>query len=131
VLVGPDGVFVASVFLEVRLYPRFYLCVRPIAPPRGFRWFFPLVFRRHNGMLEIKGIPDSPGNCTNSGSHRVPITQIYIQLAPLYPIPSLTGLMALAAEFSGHPVRGGVLRPPGLRQPPVLAVGGGQPLGGF
>ena len=31
-------------------------------------------------------IQEPPGNCANSGSHRVPFTQLYIQLAPLYTI---------------------------------------------
>jgi len=55
-------------------------------PRRGLRWNVPLVLRRSFRILSKTGIQESQGNCTNRGSHRVPFTQLYIQLAPLYTI---------------------------------------------
>ena len=52
-------------------YERIYVCDLPIAPPKGFPGFVPLVFLCPFRIFEKTGITEPQWNCTTNGLHRV------------------------------------------------------------
>ena len=92
-------------------------CDRQISPPKWSPLVCPLVLRRSFRILEKNDSSNHPGTAPT-----VVRTGFHIPLAPLYSItfpPWADGLDG--AGYFGQP---------GICQPSVLAVGGGQPLGG-